>query len=147
MKANFSTGSKVMVRLALLSGMPAQEPTAAELSQFRAARTDPALQDKLFGDWRTNDPAVAKLTPEQLSARLHLYPRRRSAEVKYAETNDGNVVSVNLEVKTPGSTVNQQSIGRWPNWALETFRLSNVAVFDKEPEEHQDIDVAYPIPE
>jgi len=144
-KGMIAVGSIVEVRLALLPGMSEKDPTDEQLTQLRQARGDPALQAKLFGDWR-QEPDSTTLTNSQLADRLFLYPRRREARITYVDVNAGQINAVNLEVKTVGSTVLQQAVGHYPNWALETFRLENVAIFEQEPDGAHDIHVAYPTP-
>lgn len=168
MSKGVGVGDVVEVRLALLPGMPEEDPSDEELAELRLARVDAAAMDSLVKKRRAaagkkDDSIMAKLTSQSLSEQFWLYPRRRKATVMYVERSGGGVKvmpsgapgdlqpsttgSVNLEVKTVGSTVMQPAIGHYPFWAQETFRLEAVPFLDEEPKDAQDHHVCYPVPE
>lgn len=158
-----AVGDVVMVRLALLDGMSEDEPSDDEMDQLRLVRSgDARATDKLLKARRasTKNP---DLTAETLSEEFWLHPRKRQASVQYVDRSGGGVEirpsgapgklkpattgSINVEVKTVGSTVMQPAIGHYPIWAQETFRLTSVPFYDEEPEDHQDQHVAFPVPD
>lgn len=164
-KASVAVGDVVMVRLALLVGMPAYraDPTDEELVQMRAAHNGDTVAQKALLDARHTDPAMREVAALSLSEEYWLYPRRRKATVTYVDRSGGGIDilpsgapgamkptvtgSINVEVKTVGSTVLQPSVGHWPKWAQETFRLDTLQWFDEEPADAQDRHVAYPVPD
>ena len=158
-----AVGDVVMVRLALLPGMSPDEPTDSELEQLRLVRDgDAKATDTLLKARRlsTKNPA---LTSESLSEEFWLHPRTRKASVTYVDRSGGGMDvkpsgapgplkptvtgSINLDVRTVGSTVMQPAIGHYPKWAQELFRLTNVPFYDEEPDDHQEMDVAFPVPD
>lgn len=163
-KATVGVGDVITVRLALLEGMTDKNPDPQELSQMRLARTDPTVMDDLLKQARKEQKNDA-LTTAALSEQLWLYPRYRQARVLYVDRMGGGVSvlpsgapgemkpssigSINLEVKTPGSTVMQPAVGHYPKWAQETFRLEGVAFYAEEPDDEsaQSQHVAFPTPE
>ena len=149
-KIGVAVGGKVMVRLALLAGMPEDDPNDEELSNVRLARTDPAAMDSLRKEWvggGKNKAPARVLTSAEMSDRIFLYPRRREAHIDYVDVHDGNIKSINVTVKTVGSTVLQPAVGHYPEWAMQEFRLAGVPLYDEEPDDVQDQHVAYPVPE
>jgi len=162
-RVGVSVGDVVQVRLALLPGMSAEnDPDAKEMTRANFARTDPGTMNEMLVEARKAQKNEG-LTLASLSEQLWLHPRRREARVTYADrsssgvkplpsgapgaASSSSVGGLNLEVRTPGSTVMQPAIGHYPLWAQETFRLENVQWFDEEPEDAQDRHVAYPVPE
>ena len=156
-------GDVVMVRLALLPGMSEDEPSDEDMAELRLVRRgDVTATEKLLKVRRalTKNPA---LTDESLSEEFWLHPRKRKASVQYVDRSGGGAHimpsgapgalkptvtgSINVEVKTVGSTIMQPSIGHYPLWAQETFRLENVPFYDEEPEDHQGQHVAFPVPD
>lgn len=144
-------GDIIMVRLALLPGMPETDPTPEELFKARATLADPSMRQTVLDAARENQKN-AGLTAAQLEAQFSLYPRMREATVTFVDRTTGlpgqtesAVHSINVEVRNP--VVAQAYQGVAPLWAQPTFRLTSVPWHDEEPEDHQDQHVAFPVPE
>jgi hypothetical protein len=170
-KVSPSVGSKVMVRLALMAGMPEEDPSDSDMEEMRKARTDPVAMKELVDKKRKelgkkDSPSPSQMTVRTLQDQFFLYPRRRPARVDYVdltaagptaprdamEASDdlpgaSGVNFINVMVFTLGSTVQQPAVGHYPKWAQERFRLEQVQWFDEEPEDNQDIHVAFPVPD
>lgn len=163
-KKGVGVGDVVMVRLARLPGMPEEDPTNDEMAQIRAAHEgDTAARDEILKARKKTDPAMREAASIQLDEEFWLYPRRRQATVNYVDRTGGGTEtrpsgapgplkptsthSINVDVRTPGSTVLQPAVGHYPKWAQQTFRLTSVQFYDEEPEDAQDQHVAYPVPE
>lgn len=164
-KVTAAVGDVVMVRLALLPGMSDKEPSAAEIKKLRDAHGgDPVAREELIKErMKGKDAPLEALAAQSISEEYWLHPRRRLARVTYVDSTGGGIDilpsgapgpmkaattnSINVEVKTVGSTVMQPAIGHYPKWAQETFRLDTVQFYDAEPEDAQDQHVAYPVPE
>lgn len=129
-----AVGEKVLVRLALLSHMKADEADKSpeEIFRMRMALNDPGMLEKSLSEARDarENPDI---TADQLTEELYLYPRTRPATISYVDRTEKGMNFVNLDVFTPGSSVTQGAVGKIPKYAQQHFRLDHVQVFIKEP--------------
>ena len=132
MARTVAVGERVLVRLALIKGMPAEDPSPEEIMRLKLGIHDPAMQQKML-DQARKDQDNPELTTDQLTEQMHLYPRVRPATIAYVDRTEGATSFVNLDVYTPGSTVIQGAVGSIPKWAQRHFRLDRVQMFVKEP--------------
>lgn len=148
MARSVAPGDKVLVRLALLSGMdPDFNPSAEEVLRMKLSLNDAMMMNKMVADQRKqrDDPY---LTSDKLAQELYLFPRVREATVAYVDRLEGKPTGfVNLDVFTPGSPIVQGQVGKIPKFAQQHFRLDRVQFFPREPDGGHDQDVCFWAPE